>query len=92
MSIYDASRLDNICCQECSNWIAGYPCAVCGCLGRDSSIDPWAGDHVQHRDGGTMYVVGRKPRMVLVKRRPVGDSLGDARWMRLTTFQREAVG
>jgi hypothetical protein len=59
---------------------------------RDPAIDPQPGDKVEHRDGGQFYVLARTPRMV-----QVSMSLNARRWLparriRLSTFQRDAVG
>lgn len=58
---------------------------------RNPATDPQAYDKVPHPDGGTMYVLGRTPRMVWISRRPPSDAAWEeARWVRLSTFQREA--
>ena len=60
---------------------------------RNPALDPQPGDKVPHRDGGTVYVLYRTPKMVAITRRPDGDVFFRwHRWIRLSTFQREAVG
>lgn len=53
--------------------------------------NPHAGEVWEHRDGGSLYLCARTARMVCVQRRPRGDSQGEARWMRLSTFAKCAV-
>lgn len=56
---------------------------------RDPRFDPIAGDIVEHPDGGTMYVRGRRPKTVNISRRPDFADERDC-WMRLSTFRRLA--
>ena len=51
----------------------------------DAPPDPRPGEKWEHRDGGTIYVIHRTLKMVLVNRRP-GDDTSGMQWIRLSTF------
>lgn len=57
---------------------------------RDKRRDPQPGDRVEHIDGGTMYVIGRTPKMVWINRSPDYTHRDRDAWMRLSTFQKVA--
>ena len=56
------------------------------------TANPQPGETWNHQDGGAIHVKARKPRMVLITRRPPGDSQAFSYWMRITTFQTVATG
>jgi hypothetical protein len=55
-------------------------------------VNPLSGQVWEHRDGGSLYIHGRLPRMVCVSRRPFGDSEARRFYMYSKTFVRKAVG
>lgn len=59
---------------------------------RIALYDPQTGDIWEHCDGGSMYIVGRKPKWVRVQRRPFGDSQALPFWLTLPDFGKRATG
>ncbi len=58
-------------------------------------LPPKPGERYEHLDGGTVYIIGRKKRLIRIQRRPFGDSQADPKWIRLPTFHkitREKLG
>ncbi len=53
--------------------------------------NPKRGEIWSHVDGGSIYVLDRKPKRLTISRRPFGDSQADARWMLLSTFNKVAL-
>ena len=57
----------------------------------DFPPNPQKGEVWSHVDGGSIYVLDRKPKRLTISRRPFGDSLADVHWMLLSTFNKVAI-